>query len=147
MIATQKWKEKKKSLRKQNQSTNSTFSILQLSTPHPWFWLSWLKQSQSRLSQTIRRGEAHQVWWVPENWWSTAPKSLNKQPKVGKKKGTERWGGKWWGTGFKWELPYFPNPASGSSSIGPANTTGNQLFWLVGFPGISPTTSPLVPET
>ena len=29
-----KMKRKKKSLRKQNQSTNSTFSILQLSTPH-----------------------------------------------------------------------------------------------------------------
>lgn len=44
--------------------------------------------------------------WIPENRWSTAPKSLNKQPNV-QRNGTRKWEEKWWGAGLSKSLYIF----------------------------------------
>lgn len=51
-------KKKKTNLRKQNQFTNSTFSIFQRPTLHSWFWLAWLNSIPVLHLPAARRGEA-----------------------------------------------------------------------------------------
>lgn len=117
ITAIQMWKINKPT-KKQNLFINCTFSILQLSTTCLTLDLGlpgWDSLPVLRLPRQLggekpcrRWWPAPQAWWIPENWWSTAAQSLSKQPKV-KRNGADRWGGKGWGTGFRWALICFCN--------------------------------------
>lgn len=85
--SSKKWKGRKKNfffkLQKQNQFTNFTFSIFQLSTPHSWSWLSWL--NSILWNGTKIWGE----WWGAGFEWEltcfqTQPRALPAQPRVSK---------------------------------------------------------------
>lgn len=124
MTAIQMWKINKPT-KKQNLFINCTFSILQLSTTCLTLDLGlpgWDSPPVLHLPRQLEGEKPFRRWWPApqrlggsENWRSTAAQSLSKQPKV-KRNGADRWGGKGWGTGFRWALICFCNSLRFSQS-------------------------------